>query len=113
MASTCWLNSPMPRAQKATSTVLIVRMRLRRANAASIEIGAGLLVLDHLAEDVVLLVLAPGRLLDEERGERGDRDGDAEDEPRPAPALGSAGGRRDGADQHRARQREAVADHVR
>ena len=35
------LNSPNPSAQNATSTVRIVRIRLMRANAASIEIGAG------------------------------------------------------------------------
>ena len=52
------------------------------------------LVLDDLAEDVVLLVLAARRLVHEERDQRHDRAGDAEDEERPAPALSAAGPRR-------------------
>ena len=40
-SSAGWLNSPNPSAQNPTSTVRMVRMRLMRAKAASIEIGAG------------------------------------------------------------------------
>ena len=55
---------------------LEVRICLSRANAASIEIGAGLRVLDDLAEHVELLELAARRL------------GNAEREDAPAIATG-------------------------
>jgi len=41
LVSTGRVNSPKPSAENATMTVLSVRICQRRANAASIEIGAG------------------------------------------------------------------------
>ena len=78
LASTGTVNRPKPMAANAMITVLSVRICHSRANAASTEIGAGLLVLDDLAEHVLLLELAAWRLLQPEREDASDRRRDAE-----------------------------------
>ena len=71
-----------------------------------------LLVLDHLAEHVLLLELAARRLLHEEGQERDEDHRDAEDEPRPAPTLHAAGPGRDRGAQHGAGEPDAVRAHA-
>ena len=62
-------------------------------------------ILDHLAEHVLLLELAAGRLRQPEREEREDRDRDPEEEERPAPAVVAAGERGDAGDDDRTEHR--------
>ena len=63
------MNSPKPMAAKASITVCNVRTCLSRANADSTDIGVGPGV-DDLAEHVLHLELAAGRLRDAQREER-------------------------------------------
>ena len=84
LASTGAVNSPNPIAAKARMTSFGgCGSACSRANAASIEIGAGFVVLDHLAEDVLLLELTAWRLREAERDEAERCDRDAEDAGRP------------------------------
>ncbi len=81
------LKSPKPSAQNATITVRIVRILLQSRERGLHRDRRGLLVLDHLAEHVVLLELPAGRFLHEEREDGDDDHRDPEQEQRPAPAL--------------------------
>ncbi len=74
--------------------------------------GRGVLVLDDLAEHVLLLELPAWRFLHEEGEHRDDHDRDAEDVPGPAPAFGSTGPRRDRGDEDRTGDADAVRAHV-
>ena len=74
--------------------VLSVLICSSRANAASIEMGAGFAVLDDLAEDVLLLELATRRLRRRNAKTPNDRDRDAEEQEGPPPPVVAAGERR-------------------
>ena len=68
-------------------------------------------VLDDLAEDILLLELAARRLLQLEREERHDRDREAEQHERPAPAVVAAGSRGDAGDDDRAEHADEARPH--
>ena len=71
-----------------------------------------LLVFEDLAEDVLLLELTARWFLHPEREQRHEHDGNAEQEPGPAPALDAARPRRDRRADHGADEPDAVAAHV-
>ena len=101
-------NTPKPSAANAATDVRMVATFFNRANAASIDGCVGVFVLDDLAEHVLLLVLAPGRLVQEEHRDREEPARYAEHEERPPPAFDAAGPGGDRADDDRAQ----VAEHL-
>ena len=81
-------------AENATMTVLSVRICQRRGERGLDRDRRRLLVLDDLAEHVLLLELAARRLPQLEREHRHHRDRDAEQQERPPPAVVATDARR-------------------
>lgn len=85
------------------------RPGLPRPGLAHPGVRRGGAVAGRRAEDVVALPLAPGRLRQQERGQRHHRDGDAEQVVGPAPAVDPAHRRSDAAHEDRAEHADQPA----
>ncbi len=92
-------------------TVFRVRICQRRGERGLDRDGRRLLVLDDLAEHILLLELTSGRLPQPEREHRDHRHRDAEQQERPAPPVVAAHRGRDPRDDHRAQRADQARAH--